>query len=165
MDLNKLFRENKQNIRNIIKLITKEENDDLEQEVYVKVLKNSDKYIEKGTFKTWVSTIAKNVSKDYLKSSAHKIQSNSTSDDLVMDSLQDNSSTPELKLVSSYRQKKITKAINDLKPKLKEVIILTEFEDLSYEDCAKKLRCPIGTIKSRIFTAKKELAESLGDLL
>src|SRR5574344_1385604 len=121
MDLNKLFRENKQNIRNIIKLITKEENDDLEQEVYVKVLKNSDKYIEKGTFKTWVSTIAKNVSKDYLKSSAHKIQSNSTSDDLVMDSLQDNSSTPELKLLSSYRQRKIT--------------------------------------------AKKELAESLGDLL
>ena len=42
---------------------------------------------------------------------------------------------------------------------------MTEFQGLSYEECAKKLNCPIGTIKSRIFNAKKELSEKLKDLL
>ena len=44
MDFNKVIETNKQNIRNIIRLITKEDNEDLEQEVYVKIWKNSDKY-------------------------------------------------------------------------------------------------------------------------
>ena len=48
MDFNKVIEANKQNIKNIIRLITKEDNEDLEQEVYVKIWKNSDKYQEKG---------------------------------------------------------------------------------------------------------------------
>ena len=62
MDFNKLVRQNKSNVKSIIRLITKEENEDHEQEVYLKVWKNSDKYEEKGTFKRWINTIAKNVS-------------------------------------------------------------------------------------------------------
>jgi len=42
---------------------------------------------------------------------------------------------------------------------------MTEINGYSYEECANKLKCPIGTIKSRIFNAKKELAEKLQDLL
>ena len=51
MDLNKVITENKQNIKNIIRLITKEDNEDLEQEVYVKIWKNAEKYEEKGSIK------------------------------------------------------------------------------------------------------------------
>ena len=43
MDFNKVVEANKQNIKNIIRLITKEDNEDLEQEVYVKIWKNSEK--------------------------------------------------------------------------------------------------------------------------
>ena len=53
-------------------MITKETNEDLEQEVYIKAINNSDKYKEQGNFKNWIGTIAKNVSKDYLKSSYNK---------------------------------------------------------------------------------------------
>ena len=49
MDFNKVIESNKQNIKNIIRLITKEDNEDLEQDVYVKIWKNSDKYKEKGS--------------------------------------------------------------------------------------------------------------------
>ena len=56
-------------------------------------------------------------------------------------------------------------AINKLKPKLKEVIVLTEFYGFSYEECAKKLKSPLGTIKSRVYNAKKYLAEQLKDLI
>lgn len=70
MDFKELIKNNQSNVRSIIRLITKETNEDLEQEVYVKVWKNADKYTEKGSFKSWINTIAKNVSKDYLKSAA-----------------------------------------------------------------------------------------------
>ena len=61
-------------VKSIIKRITNEYNEDLEQEVYLKVWKNSEKYTEQGNLKAWVSTIAANVSKDYLKSSLKKLE-------------------------------------------------------------------------------------------
>ena len=63
MDFKELIKSNQNNVRSIIRLITKETNEDLEQEVYVKVWKNADKYKEQGSFKSWINTIAKNVSK------------------------------------------------------------------------------------------------------
>ena len=165
MDFNKVIESNKQNIKNIIRLITKEDNEDLEQEVYVKIWKNSDKYKEKGSVKSWSSTITKNTSLDYLKSSYRKMFSTSTSDDLVMSNIKDKKSTPESNVVSLERQKRIVNAINQLKPKFKEVIMLCEINGYSYEDCAKKLKCPIGTVKSRLYNAKKELALILEDLM
>jgi RNA polymerase sigma-70 factor (ECF subfamily) len=42
---------------------------------------------------------------------------------------------------------------------------MCEINGYTYEECAKKLNCPVGTIKSRIFNAKKELATKLEDLL
>lgn len=165
MNFNKVIESNKQNIKNIIRLITKEDNEDLEQEVYVKIWKNSEKYKEQGSIKSWISTITKNTSLDYLKSSYRKVFSTSTSDDLVMTNIKDNKSTPESNVVSIERQKRIVKAINQLKPKLKEVIMLCEINGYSYEECAQKLKCPIGTVKSRIYNAKKELALMLEDLM
>mgnify|MGYP004468869957 CR=1 FL=1 len=73
MDFNKVIQTNKQNIKNIIRLITKEDNEDLEQEVYVKIWKNSEKYKEQGSVKSWISTITRNTSLDYLKSSYRKV--------------------------------------------------------------------------------------------
>lgn len=165
MDFNKVIQENKQNIKNIIRLITKEDNEDLEQEVYLKIWKNSDKYTEKGSSKSWISTITRNASLDYLKSAYHKVFSTSTSEDLVLSNIKDNKVSPETKVINLERQKKIMNAINHLKPKFKEVIILCEINGYSYEDCAKKLKCPVGTIKSRIYNAKKELAQNLEDLM
>lgn len=166
MDLNEIIKKNKQNVKNIIRLITKEEeNEDLEQEVYVKVWKNSDRYKEQGSITGWINTIAKNVSKDYLKSAYRKRQDVTTSDDNVLVLIKDKKSTPENRLLKTERQKQILQAINNLKPKFKEVILLCEVEGYSYEECSKKLKCPLGTIKSRIYNAKKELAEKLKDLM
>lgn len=165
MNFKDVIETNKQNIKNIIRLITKEDNEDLEQEVYLKIWKNSDKYKEQGSIKSWISSIAKNTSLDYLKSSYHKVQQTSTSDDLVLTNIKDKKQTPESNLLKIERQKRIVTAINSLKPKFKEVIILCEINGYSYEECANRLKCPIGTIKSRIYNAKKELALKLEDLL
>lgn len=163
MNFKEIVKNNKNNVRNIIRLITKETNEDLEQEVFVKVWKNSDKYNEQGSFKSWINTIAKNVSKDYLKSSQYK--NRNTEDDEILTTIKDKKQTPELTLISNDRQKRITGAINSLKPKFKEVVMYCEIYGYSYEETAVKLNCPLGTVKSRLYNAKKELAEKLQDLL
>ena len=165
MDFKELIKNNQSNVRSIIRLITKETNEDLEQEVYVKVWKNADKYTEKGSFKSWINTIVKNVSKDYLKSAHKKNQDTMTTDDEVLVSIKDKKLTPELKLINNERQQRILNAINSLKPKFKETVMLCEIYGYSYEEAAYKLKCPIGTIKSRLYNAKKELAVMLKDLL
>ena len=165
MDFKDLIISNKNSVKNMIRLITKETNEDLEQEVYIKAWKNADKYKEQGSFKSWIMTIAKNVSKDYLKSSAKKHEQNSTSEDEVINKISDNKITPELKLIQNERQIQTVKAINSLKSKFKEVIILCEIQGYTYEECAQKIKCPVGTVKSRLYNAKKELAEKLQDYM
>lgn len=165
MDLEKIINTNKQNIRNIIRLITKEDNEDIEQEVYLKIWKNSDKYKEQGASKSWISTIAKNTSLDYLKSAYHRVFQTSDRDEYTLDSISDKAQTPENKVISLERKRLIITAIDNLKPKFKEVIIMTEIDGYSYEECARKLKCPLGTVKSRIYNAKKELSIQLKDLI
>lgn len=165
MNFREIVENNKNNVRSIIRLITNEINEDLEQEVFVKIWKNSDKYKEQGSFKSWVNTIAKNVSKDYVKSAYKRNNDTTVSDEELLYSVKDKKSTPELTLISNDRQRRITKAINSLKPKLKEVVMLCEIYGYTYEDAAFKIKCPVGTIKSRLYNAKKELANLLQDLL
>ena len=122
MNFNEVIKSNKQNIKNIIRLITKEDNEDVEQEVYLKIWKNSDKYKEKGSIKSWISTIARNTSLDYLKSAYHKVSQSSTSDEFALTNITDKKAAPEDYANKLERQRTIVKAINKLKPKFKEVI-------------------------------------------
>lgn len=165
MNFKEIIKINRENVKNIIKMITKSENEDLEQEVYLKVWKNSDKYTEKGSFKGWVNTIAKNVSKDYLKLAYNRKEQLTTEEDKTFENIKDKKSSPELKLIQGDRQKRILKAVEELKPKFRDVVIYVEIYGYSYEECAKKFKCPVGTIKSRLYNAKKELANKLSDLL
>lgn len=165
MDFNKLIEYNKNNVKNIIRLITKEDNEDLEQEVYIRAWKNCDKYEEQGKFKSWINVIAKNISKDYLKSAKMRYEVKTGNDDYTFESVKDKKLNPEEAFLSKQRQIRTTKAINSLKPKFKEVIVLYEIEGKSYEEISKKINCPVGTVKSRIYNAKKELYEMLRDLV
>ncbi len=165
MNFEEIIRTNKQNIKNIIRMITKQDNEDIEQEVYIKIWKNSDKYQERGSLKSWVNTVARNASKDFLKSSAFKQEQNLTSDELVLAQIKDKKKSPEDGIITTERQRKIINAVDALKPKFREVIMLCEIYGYTYEEAAKRLNCPIGTIKSRIYNAKKELAETLKELI
>lgn len=165
MDIKEIIDTHGAAVRNIIKRITNEQNEDLEQEVYCKVWKNSQKYEEKGAFGAWIKTISANLSKDYLKSSQKKLSENSTADENVLSLVKSAKETPEESILKLERQKTISDAINKLKPKFKEVVMLYEIENQSYEEISQKLNCPIGTVKSRLYNAKKELAQMLQELL
>jgi len=165
MNLKEIMKNHGATVRSIIHRITNEQNEDLEQEVYTKVWKNSDKYKENGTFNAWIRTISANLAKDYLKSSQKKLSDNSTADETVLSLVHDNADSPEALLIKQERQKIISEAINNLKPKFKEIIMLYEIENKSYEEISQQLKCPIGTVKSRLYNAKKELADVLQDLM
>ena len=165
MNFEEIIKANKQNIKSIIRLITHQDNEDVEQEVYIKLWKNADKYEERGTMKSWINTVAKNTAKDFLKSASFKKDQNTTSDDVELGKIKDKKTSPEEALITTDRQKTIIQAIENLKPKFKEVIMMCEIYGYTYEEASKKLNCPIGTIKSRIFNAKKELAIVLQDLM
>ena len=73
--------------------------------------------------------------------------------------------TPEgLALTEEIRQT-VVAAIEDLPKDLKVAISLRELEGLSYEDIARVMECPIGTVRSRIFRAREAINARLGPLL
>ena len=72
--------------------------------------------------------------------------------------------TQEEQLDAKMRQKIILKAVDELPYKMRRVIELYEFEDMPLEKIAKKLGVPEGTVKSRLFNARKILAQKLSFL-
>ena len=162
--MKKIIENNKSKIRQIIKNITGNYNEDLEQEVYIKTYKNLDKYEEQNKFAQWIGVIAANICRDYLRSAKFKNSNNTISnDELLIEPKTD--VTPDKIYSSKERQKIILKEIDRLPSKMKEVIILYEFEDYSYEKIAQKLKIPQGTVKSRINNARKILQEKLSFLM
>lgn len=152
-------------IRSIITRLTGTPNEDLEQEVYLKTWKNLGKYEEKGKFRQWITTITSNICKDYLKSAKFKNEKNLINDENVLNSVVSQKENVEYDFEKKQQRKRIAEAVYSLKPKLREVIVLYEMEGLSYEEISKKVKCPEGTVKSRIYKARQELYIQLKDLL
>ncbi len=164
MNLKNIIKNHSSAVKQIIKRITNEENEELEQEIYLKVWKNST-YQEKGLAGAWIKKISANTSKDYLKSASKKQSDLKHHDENLISLREAKTLSPEQHLSSKETQNDIVKAINKLKPNFKEVIILHHFQDYSYEEIAQKIKCPLGTVKSRIYNAKKQLATELQQYL
>ena len=67
-------------------------------------------------------------------------------------------------LDAKTRQKQILKAVDELPRKMRQVVVWYEFEEMSYDQIAAKTGEPVGTIKSRLFNARKTLSEKLQHL-
>jgi RNA polymerase sigma-70 factor (ECF subfamily) len=73
--------------------------------------------------------------------------------------------TPESVLLSNEIAQTVNATIEKLPEELRTAIQLREIEGMSYEDIAKAMNCPIGTVRSRIFRAREAIAEQLRPLL
>ena len=147
-------------IRAVIRKLTGSENEDIEQEVYIKAWRNMDNYEDKGKFSQWICMIAANVCRDYFRSRQYKMSARSVSGEEVLDKVRVGGRQEEI-LDAKSRQKIILKAVDDLPKKMRQVVVWHEFEELSIEQIAKKLGVPEGTVKSRLFNARKVLSEKL----
>lgn len=158
--MKEIIEQNKGLVRSIIKKITGSYDEDIEQEVYIKAWRNWDGYAEQGKLRSWIATITSTVCKDYFKSSVFRQRSREVADENLLEN-KAIGANQEYLIDKKKRQKIILKAVDDLPAKMKKVVVLFEFEDMTLAEIAKKLGEPEGTIKSRLFNARKILAEKL----
>ena len=69
--------------------------------------------------------------------------------------------SPESRLLREQRRDQLQRAIESLSPKEREVLILREYEELAYREIAEMVGIPIGTVMSRLYSARKALAHRL----
>ena len=157
--MKEIIEQNKSLVKAIIKKLTGSYNEDIEQEVYIKTWKNMDNYKESQ----WIGALTANVCRDYFKSRQYKIEASQVNGDEILDNVRVGGRQEEI-LDAKARQKQILKAVDSLPRKMRQVVIWYEFEEMTYEQIAKKTGLPEGTIKSRLFNARKILSEKLQHL-
>ena len=140
----------------------RDEAKDLLQETILKALDNYDKFVENTNFKSWILTIMRNIFiNNYRKMvSCHTIidkTENLYHLNLPQDSGLD---TPE----ESLNVQDINKAINRLDKDMKEPFSML-IAGYKYDEIAENLSLPLGTIKNRIFLARKVLQENLKEMV
>ena len=72
---------------------------------------------------------------------------------------------PDKVAVQAEQRERIRQALDALPPKARAIIMLSDVEGLSYREIAEVLRCPIGTVMSRLHNARKRLKSALGSML
>lgn len=138
----------------------REEAKDLMQETTLRVLDNQEKYYENVNFKGWVFTIMHNIFvNNYRKIVRSQTIIDKTENLYHLNMPQDSGfDTPD----GAHTIKEINKAINSFTDEYK-VPFSMHIAGYKYEEIARHLGLPIGTVKSRIFFARKRLQEMLKD--
>lgn len=129
---------------------------ELVQEVFLKIYLKLESFDSSFKFSTWAFKIAQNLTIDYLRK--QHITKTELSDKSAI-----TFKNPLSNLIESEENKKIWDAVEKLPEEFKEVIILRHLQELSYEEIAKILNLKLGTVKNRIFKARKYLADLLKD--
>ncbi len=151
-----------ENMMNFALMLTTNRDDaqDLMQDTTLKVLDNQEKFVDHINFKGWVLTVMRNI---FINNYHRIVRSQNLIDtgadvynlDIPVDS---SIYSPE----SAYQLKEIQKAINSLNNDIKIPFVLF-LDGYKYNEIAKKMDTPLGTVKSRIFIARRQLQVLLKD--
>ncbi len=134
--------------------------EDLTIEAFGKAFKNIQQYTPSFAFSTWLFKIATNNCIDFIR----KKRGNTFSVDQVEDSsdsssmaIQSGTLDPEEKLIKKQKETLLRDIVNQLKPRYKRLIELRYFKEYSYEEIAKEMDLPLGTVKAQLFRARELL--------
>lgn len=138
------------------------EAEDLVQETCLRALRGVDHLRSQGSAKSWLFTILRNI---WL----NQVRERRTAPELIeLDPSQngdhdppDTAQDPHNEYVSTLERKQVRAAIQQLPLEFREIIILREYEELSYQEIAALLECPPGTVMSRLARARSRLRELL----
>ena len=144
--------------------------EDVTQEAFVKAYRALPSFRGDSAFYTWLYRIGINTAKNYLVALGRRAPTSTEveaeeaegyeSGELLRDI-----NTPESLLLTKEIGTTVNAAIESLPEELRSAIQLRELEGMSYEEIAKLMDCPIGTVRSRIFRAREAIAEKLKPLL
>lgn len=150
-------------------IYNKDDVEDLTQEAFIKAFNSLDKFDHQFAFSTWLYKIASNNCIDYLR----KKKLNTISIDKEIDGededlrfeIPDSDYIPDRNILEKEKQAILKDAIESLPEKYKSVILLRHTDDMEYEEIAKKLNIPLGTVKAHIFRGRELLNKYLKDKL
>lgn len=125
--------------------------EELAQETFLAVLRAVQRYEPRATFRAYLFGIAFNI----LAAHRRKSGLNATQSDSTREDVSDPSGTNPENVIW------VRQAVDRLDVAEREVLLLREFEELSYEEIAKILRAPVNTVRSRLFRARMALREIL----
>lgn len=138
---------------------------DILQESFIKVFRNLDKFNENSKFETWVYRIVVNTCHDFLRKKkdifydAASSKGNDEDETAAEPEIADREPTPEEAVLNREHSSYILECLNELTDEQKEIIILRDIQQFSYEEISEIQQCSIGTVKSRISRARNRLKE------
>ena len=142
-----------------------EDASDMTQEAFIKAYNSLQSFRGDSKFSVWLYRIASNVCLDFLRSRNRKpTVSLSVEDDEGEETqldVADESQSPELLLERGLTRDAVRRGLKALAPDYRQILLLREIQGLSYEEIADVLRIEVGTVKSRIFRARKRLCAFL----
>jgi len=138
---------------------------DMTQETFIKAYNSLSSFRGDSKFSVWLYRIANNVCLDFLRSRSRKPTVSLSAEDDDGEETQldiaDESQSPELLLESALTRDAVRRGLDSLPPDYKQILLLREIQGLSYEEIAAALGIESGTVKSRIFRARKRLCTFL----
>ena len=144
--------------------------EDVTQEAFIKAYRALPSFRGDSAFYTWLYRIGINTAKNYLAAAGRRAPTTTEveaedAEGYAEGELLRDINTPESLLLSKEIAGTVNAAIESLPEELRSAIQLRELEGMSYEDIARLMDCPIGTVRSRIFRAREAIAERLQPLL
>jgi RNA polymerase sigma-70 factor (ECF subfamily) len=142
---------------------------DVVQEAFIKAYRALENFRGESAFYTWMYRIAINTAKNHLISRGRRPPASDVDIDdaeyfIGNDNLQD-FNTPESSLFCDQLLAAIEKAISQLPEDLRTAVTLREMDELSYEEIADIMKCPVGTVRSRIFRAREAIDKVVKPLM
>ena len=157
------------NVYNIALRMTGNSEDaaDMTQEAFIKAYNSLQSFRGDSKFSVWLYRIVSNVCLDFLRSKNRRpTVSLSVEDDDGEDTqldVADESQSPELLLDRKLTRDSVRRGLDSLPPDYRQILLLREIQGLSYDEIAQALSLEVGTVKSRIFRARKRLCTFLID--
>ena len=144
--------------------------EDVTQEAFIKAYRALPAFRGDSAFYTWLYRIGINTAKNYLMALRRRAPTSTEVEAEDAEGFEDGEqlrdiNTPESMLLSKEIAHTVNATIDELPEELRTAIQLREIEGMSYEDIARIMDCPIGTVRSRIFRAREAIAERLRPLL
>lgn len=146
---------------------------DAAQETFLKVYRGLKGFRGESGLKTWIYRIAINQSMNQQRWWRRRHRDDTVSLDLsrgeseltIGDLLADNDASPEQLAIDAQRERRILRALGEMKQEYRVTLVLREIEELSYEEIAETLGISIGTVKSRIARGREELRRRVKGLI
>jgi len=139
------------------------EAEDLTQEVYLKIWQNLHSYTPGSSFRAWAYRVAHNLFVDHYRRTRRERQA-TWLDEEFLASLP-GGDDPFTRTLRKQRLELARKALEQLPEELAQLLLLRDFADWSYEELAEQFHLPLGTVKSRLNRARRELAVAVRELL